>query len=676
MRKRQPLKLDIAILGGGFGGVYCAKILSKALKKRKGLNVGIVSEENYMVFQPMLAEVVGGTLSANHVINPIRKLCRGVYVYKGTVQDIDLDKKNIHIDAGSFSRNVTVEFNYLVLALGAEIDISRVPGMPEHAYLIQNVGDALRLRSTIIGRCEEANFEVDPEIKRRLLTFVFVGGGYSGVETAGQTLDFLRSINKYYKNVDPEDFRVVIVHSRDHVLPTMSPKLGNYALTQLRKAGLEVILKTRVKSITSNKVYLADDSVIESNTVISTVGNSPNRLIRSLCKREDIESKHNWITTNQYLQLPGHSNIWAVGDCASTLHPKDNSPCPPTAQFAIRQGILCGKNILRALDKKPLQPLKFKGFGEIATIRRRKAVAEILGINISGLFAWFLWRTVYLMKLPGIERKLRVVLDWTLDLFYSKDINLLNPEGTKLLSDIHLEKEDPLFNEGDPPFSLYFVKEGRIDMFDGNQLVRSVWPGDFVGERALVKDRPYIYSAVAAEPSKITSLDGNVFRQLIKSSIELKKIFRRSGTRYKTSEEMTKIKSQLKPEVAKKTAAELMQPNLATVKDSLNVAETLEYLNKHRHSSYPVVDDEGKFLGVLNREDVFYFLKSSSITLDTPINTIDYTHLPTVPTTMTADALIEKMLIEGTYKALVVKEEDQLCGIVTLMDIIPLDRDQ
>ena len=665
------IKLDIAILGGGFAGVSCAQALGKAVRKRKGLRVGIISEHNHMVFQPMLAEVAGGTLSPSHVVNPIRRLCRHVAVYTGTVTKIDLDTRHLYLEAGAFSHNIPVTFERLFLALGAEIDLSRVPGMTEHAYLMQNVGDALRIRFTIISRCEEANLTSDAEAKRRLLTFVLVGGGYSGVETAGQILDLLRSINRYYRNIQPYDFRVVLVHSRAHILPTLSPHLGSYAADCLRQSGMDILLQRRVKAITASRVYLDNGQSIDSNTVISTVGNAPHSLVCKLCQRYNIPHQRGRIITNNTLQVASHPYLWAAGDCAHVPQANGSSSCPPTAQFAIRQGLLAGRNLLNDINNRPLKPFTFKGAGELAAIGHFKAVAHIFGVNISGFPAWFLWRTLYLMKLPGFERKLRVMLDWTLDLFFPKDINLINPQGTETFSTINLNKGDCLFNAGDPPFHLYCVIQGRIDLLENNRVVRSIEPGDFLGERALTKELPYIYTAIAAEPNtKVSALDAKVFQSLIRSSVELKRIFRRSGERYKTADEIAKIKKRLTPEMLQKAASEIMQPQLATLRETTTLAEALSLLKQYRHSSYPVLSADGKLTGVLQRDDIFSFLKSSNVTMDTPVSRIDYSHLPIVAPTTTTAKLMEHMLLHGTHKVLVADKAGQLRGIVTLMDML------
>jgi len=667
--KDRTLELDVAILGGGFGGVYCAQALRKKLGNRAGLRIALISDLNYMVFQPMLAEVAGGGISPKHVVNPLRQLCRGIEIVKARVERIDLATRTLELRPGHYTPPVPARFNHLVISLGAEIDLSRVPGMPEHAYLMQNVGDAMRLHAAVISRCEEANLESHSLARRRLLTFVVVGGGYSGVETAGQILDLLHEINRFYNHIDPTDYRVVLVHSGEHILPTMSDKLSRYAEQKLRKAGLQIVLNTRVQAVTAHQVYLNDGSTIESNTVVCTVGNAPHRLVRQLCESQGLENQRGRIITLDTLQVPKQENLWACGDCAS-VPLKDGGFCPPTAQFAMRQGTLCGQNIARTIDDLPTKPFDFGGLGELAAIGRHQAVAKIGNINLSGFAAWWMWRTVYLMKLPGLERKIRVMIDWTLDLFFRRDTNLLNPEGTKLVNQIHLETGDRLFNAGDPPFSLYVLTEGRVDLMDGGRAVKSIAPGEHFGERALTKDRPYIYDAVAAQPSTLTSLDGDVFLSLVNHSSVLKRLFKRTATQYKTPEEMWQLKARIDPAVAHKRADEIMQRNLCTLRSDMTLTEAVHAIKAHRYSSYPVLDADGICMGAISREDLFCVLKSSSTPMETHVGKLELRQLPIAQPNLTASELIEMMLMHGCNKLLVNSEDGKLTGIVAILDLV------
>ena len=513
------MKFDVIIAGGGFAGVNCAQALARALGAGSERRVAIVADQNYMLFQPMLAEVAGSSLSPRHVVNPIRALCRGATVLRGAIQQIDLGARRLELSAGAFSPNLWIEFEHLALALGGIVDLSRVPGMAEHAFLMKNVGDALKLRGALIDRFEEANLIADAALLPRLLTFVVVGGGYSGVETAGQMLDLAESVRDFYPRIATEKFRVVLVHSGAHLLPEISEQLGRYCEENLRARGVEIILGARVTSMTSSKVTLGDGRTIESHTVISTVGNAPHPLIVSICGKAGIANEKGRIATEPTLRVPGQPRLWSAGDCAAVPQ-AGGGTCPPTGQFAMRQGTTMGRNIALALGgRDDLAPFTFKGLGSLAAIGHRTAVAEIMGLKFSGFIAWWMWRTIYLSKLPGLERKLRVMIDWTLDLFFPRDISLFQPRYTKPLEDMHLEAGDAVFHAGEPAFSFYVVKSGRIELRDATgAAVRTLVPGEHFGRRALLEDCQWHYSAIAVAPSTLVVLSARIFDAITRTS--------------------------------------------------------------------------------------------------------------------------------------------------------------
>ncbi|MEA3212837.1 MAG: hypothetical protein QOE70_5894 [Chthoniobacter sp.] len=537
------LHFDVIIAGGGFAGVYCAQTLGKELGADGRKRVALIADQNFMVFQPMLAEVVGSSVSPRHVVNPIRRLCRDATVLRGSITRLDLATRELELNAGDFTGNVTIGFEHLVLALGGIVDLTKVPGMTEHALLLKNVGDALKLRATIIDRFEEANLESDPEIVRRLLTFVIVGGGYSGVEVAGQIFDLGKEILDVYPRLPGTAFHVVLIHSGPHLLPEISESLGHYTEQNLRSRGVELILGTRVSAMTAGKVCIPGQT-IEAHTVISTVGNAPHPLVTALCKAQEFECEKGRILTDPTMRVKGQSKVWAAGDCAAVpmAPPAKTSPtdakkyCPPTAQFALRQGTVLGANIARVLDGtgEP-RAFTFTGLGELAAIGHHAAVAEILGMKFSGFIAWWMWRTIYLSKLPGLERKLRVLIDWTLDLFFPRDITLLQSKPTQVMKEMHLEAGDRLFHAGEPVFSFYIVKSGKIDLLnpDGS-LSRCVLPGDHFGERALLHDRIWRFSAVAAEGTVLVALGASVFDTLVRADTSIRDLLLRTASKLET----------------------------------------------------------------------------------------------------------------------------------------------
>lgn len=664
-----PLKLDVAILGGGFAGVNCAQALARAVGRRSGLKVGLIAEENYMVFQPMLPEVAGASISPRHVVNPLRLLCRHASIFRGSVESIDWPRKRLVLNAGPFSGNLQVQFDHLVLALGAITDLSRMPGMPEHAFLIKNVGDAMFLRATIISRIEEANVEPRPEVRQRLLTFVVVGGGYSGVETAGHLLDFFRSICSYYPNVAAADIKVHLIHSGDHLLPTLSQSLGEYSARKLRERGLNLSLNQRVKSVTANRVYLMDGSCVESNTVISTVGNAPHPLVMTLGTQCALELAKGNLVTEPTGLVKGQSKLWAAGDCAA-FPIAGGGQSPATAQFAMRQGALIGKNIARQLRGEPPQPFRFKGLGEMASIGHRIAVAEILGLRFSGFLAWWLWRSVYLLKLPRFDRKVRVVLDWTLDLFFPRDLNHLSPRFSKPVKEIYLEAGDVLFHAGEPAFSFYIVKSGLLELREDGDVVQRLEPGAYFGEAALLGDGLWHNNAVAAEPTRLVSLPASVFRQLVQGAGSLGQFFQKSATKYQSREVVEAFAHRIPPHVAAQPIQVLMERRLFTLTPEMTVRQAVQITREHPRSSYPFVDASQRLLGAVTREDFYEFLKRPDTTADSLLSALLLTKVPTVTAQTCISDVMRCFIRTGANKVLVVDETQRLQGIATIMDLM------
>ena len=515
------MKFDIVIAGGGFAGAYCARTLGKALGKDGIRRVALIAEQNVLVFQPMLAEVAGSSLTPLDVVNPLRHFAPNVNVLKGSIHKIDWAKRELLLDGGRFTRNHVVGFEHLVLALGAVTDLSRVPGMADYGWPMKSVSDALRLRSALINRLEEANLVDDDSVRRRLLTFVIVGGGYTGVETGGQILDLLHDAKRLFANLQTTPLRVVLVHSRAHLLEEIGERLGDYAQRVLEKRGMEVRLNTRVTEVSARRVILNDGSYIDAHTVISTVGSAPHPVVVDLCKQLGIEMKGR-LQVEPTMQLPGHKDIWAMGDCASVPWKDKNEEktSPPTAQFALRQGTQLARNLLRAQRGQPLQPFNYRYMGQLATVGEHAAVAEVFGFRFSGFIAWWMWRTIYLAKLPGILRKLRVIIDWTFDLFFQRDTSLVAPPPNDLVRSIHLEKGEDLVIRGDKCRGMFVVRRGTLTSTPeaGNPTtlgVDAVIDGDWVDQNGNWKT-----TLAAAESSDVIVFRGRAY-ELIKNHLRI-----------------------------------------------------------------------------------------------------------------------------------------------------------
>lgn len=410
-------KTRIIILGAGFGGLYTALNLEHSLARDPNVEITLVNRENFIVFTPMLHEVAASDLDITHAVTPIRKLLRRVSFFNGDVEAIDLQNRKVVVSHGQEHHHHDLEFDHLVIGLGSITNFYNLPGLEQHGMTMKTLGDAIHLRNHMISNLEEADFECCPYVREPLLNFVIAGGGFAGVETIAGLNDFLRDAIKFYPHLREEMLRVILVHSGDVILPELGEQLGTYAQKKLAERKVEIHLKARVAEVTDREVVLNNGTRIVTNTVVWTAGTSPNPLLDTLpCKKD-----RGRIATNEYLEVPGWPGVWAVGDAASIPDPS-GKPYPPTAQHAIRQGKILADNIIAAIHGGKKKPFLFKTLGLLSALGKRSGVANILGFQFSGFVAWFLWRSIYLSKLPGLDKKIRVMIDWTLDLIFSKDL--------------------------------------------------------------------------------------------------------------------------------------------------------------------------------------------------------------------------------------------------------------
>jgi NADH dehydrogenase len=416
---RKPRKKRIVILGGGFAGVYAAMHLEKSLAREGTTEIRLISRDNFFLFTPMLHEIAASDLEITNIVNPLRKLLRKVDVLVGDINQIDLPNKCVLISRGAGNHTQRIEYDHLLIALGSITNFYNLPGLPELALAMKSLPDAIRLRAQVLQCLEDANSECEPTLRRSLLSFVVAGGGFAGVETVAAVNDFVREALRFYPNLCKEMLRVILVHSGPVILPELGQSLGRYAHQVLEGRGVEIRLNNRVKSMTENNVLLLDGVLIPSRTLVWTAGTVPSPLIASL----QCEKEQGRIRVNQFLRVPDWPDVWAVGDCAFVPDLQNPGKShPPTAQHAIREGQVAAANIAAAISGRPLKSFSFKTIGLLASIGRRMGVARIFGFNFSGFFAWWMWRTIYLSKLPGLDKKVRVAFDWTLDLLFPKDV--------------------------------------------------------------------------------------------------------------------------------------------------------------------------------------------------------------------------------------------------------------
>ena len=419
--EEQP-KNRVVILGGGFGGVSVAKRLEQIYARDNSIEITLVSQSNYLLFTPMLAEVASSGLEAQHISAPIRASCPHTRFHRSQVLEIDSSEQVVRTGSGGSAIAEAIPYDHLVLALGSVPNYFGLPGLEDHSFSLKSLEDAVHLRNHIIGLLELADSEPDDVERRRQLTFVVAGGGFAGTETIAELFDLVRGVLRYYPNIKSTELRFVLIHSRDRILPELGAELGDYALSKLQARGIEFLLNSRVRGATPQGVLLEESQSVPTCTLVWTAGNQPNPLLRGLpCER----NRSSAVIVDSSLQVNGLNNVWAVGDCAEIPDPdNEGRSYPPTAQHALREGKLLAENIAAVISGKPLKPFRFRAIGVLVGLGHRTAAAEIRGWRFSGLIAWLMWRSIYLSKLPGMEKKVRVTLDWIIDLFFPRDIVL------------------------------------------------------------------------------------------------------------------------------------------------------------------------------------------------------------------------------------------------------------
>ncbi|MFY9556889.1 MAG: FAD-dependent oxidoreductase [Blastocatellia bacterium] len=479
----------VVILGGGFGGIYTAKYLEKALGRRGDFEILLVNKENYFVFQPMLPEVISGSIGMLDTVSPIRRMLPRTNLHVRDIESIDLLNRTVTTSPGFRPHPHVISYDHLVLALGNVTDFRGLRGLPEHAMPFKNLADAVHLRNHLIRALEEAAIEDhDPQLRRQLLTFVVAGGGFSGVEVAAELNDFVRGVARNYRGIDPRELRVLLVHSQNRILPELSEKLAMFAQNILAKRGVEIRLNTRLEAATGEEAVLAGGERIPTRTLVSTVPSSPHPIIDRL----DLpKGKNGRLIANSFLEVEGAENIWALGDCAQ-VPTRDGGIAPPTAQHAIRQARTAANNILAAIRGGKRSEFAFGGLGQMGALGHHSAVAQVMGVNISGFLAWWMWRTIYLMKLPGWGRRLKVAVSWTLDVLLPSELVELKLTGSMGITQEHFEPGEEVFHQGDLGDRIYIIVSGQAEVVrdDGGRetILARLGAGEYFGEMALLRE--------------------------------------------------------------------------------------------------------------------------------------------------------------------------------------------
>lgn len=413
---------SVVVIGAGFAGTTLVRALDARRGRGAAARVTLISDESYTTFNPMLPEAVGASVFPEQVVVPVREMLQeggGCRFIMGTVSGVDTEARVVRCHTLAGEQHIP--YDELVLAFGNRAKLDMLPGMSEHALPLKTVGDAMHIRNSVLRRLARIELEADPALRRWLGHFIVIGGGFSGVEVAGELVDCLASIRRYYPKVQADELRVTVLHGTDRLLPELSPRLGAAAMDSLTRRGVTVRLQTRARALCDRGVTLSTGERIEGQTLICTIGTETNPLTRAL----GLPTTQGRIQTEPDLSVTGMANAWAIGDCAAVPNAHDGQLSPPTAQFAVRQAHHLADNLRARWQGRPTEPFRHRSRGMMASIGHLKGVAEVAGLPLTGWPAWVVWRAYYLSQMPSFGRKVRVFLEWTWGMFFPPDITHL-----------------------------------------------------------------------------------------------------------------------------------------------------------------------------------------------------------------------------------------------------------
>jgi NADH dehydrogenase len=594
---------NVVIIGGGFAATKCAKTLRKKLSP-DDCRIVLFSRENHMVFHPLLADVVGASLHADSAAATLRQMLHGIECRTDVINGIDVKAAQVEYqqDEGQIDRT---SYDHLVIACGADSNLAMIPGMSDHAFPFKTMRDAILLRAHIIRQLEKAEACDSLERRKFHLSFVIIGGGFSGVELAGEVNDLIRESTRFYRNFTSDQVRVTLVHSGDQILPEVSPTLRDFALKKMERVGIEVLLNTRATAATPEGVGFPDGSLIRAATVVCTIGTTAAQIVEHF----DVRKERGRIVTDADMRVTGLQNVWAVGDCAYIKNAFDDQPSPTTGQFAERQGRQAAANIVRVLRGEPTHPFYFKPLGQLCSIGGRRAVAEMFGFRISGFSAWLLWRSVYLLKLPTWSRRIKTGLDWFSDLIFPRDLGTLRVGQPQSLAGAYYRPGDFIYRQGDPANFFYAIEQGEVEVLrsvNGSPDDRAfafLGPGDFFGEAVLTQDPCYQVSVRARTVVRVMAMSREAFSKMAGTVAPSRGILA----------ELVRRRSQAlwlhfpasKEALSKEPLSSFLDPiPSGTLKPDSTLEQALATLTNNGLGFLFVLDNDQCLLGVLNANDI------------------------------------------------------------------------
>jgi NADH:ubiquinone reductase (H+-translocating) len=507
----------ILILGGGFAGLYAARNIQKLMGR--DVEIEVVNRDNYFVFQPLLPEIAGGAISAINAVSPLRFLTKGISMRKAEIDSIDPKLQQVTVFQGVQRRPTILEYDHLVIALGSGSDLSKTPGLSEHAFTMKTLSDAQLLRAHIIERLEHADITRLPDVKKGALTFSVIGGGFSGVETVGEIKELIDRSLLDYPNIHPSEIRVVLLEFSERILNEMPESLAKYAYANLEKRGIEIQLGVGVAEATGTQLVTSENEVIDTRTIVATIGNTPSAVVANM----PLNLQDGRVLVGRDFRAEGYDNIWSVGDCA-LIPLKENAIkrdefAPPTAQFAVREAAHLSLNIKSAIEEKASKPFQYKSKGALASLGAGRGVAEVFGLKLTGRVAWLLWRVYYISLLPGAQARVSVLWNWLMDGLSRRSVAQINSQTDPGTRYVCYRTGDRIYENGSRADGLYTIISGAVritsmDSETGLEKSRILAVGEHFGELMLLGATRRIATAVAAEDTKALVMTQQEFLKL------------------------------------------------------------------------------------------------------------------------------------------------------------------
>ncbi|MDZ7638479.1 MAG: FAD-dependent oxidoreductase [Bryobacterales bacterium] len=604
----------IVIIGGGFAGIELAKRLEKKLPAEN--EIVVISADNHMVFTPMLPEVAARTLNPLHIVVTGREMTRRTVWMKARVSSVNTSANEVTYedDRGEEHR---MRYGQLVIACGAVVNLDAIPGMGAHAYPLKSIGDAFSLGNALIGLCEDASVASEAE-RPKILSVVVVGAGFSGVEIAGNIADLVDRVHRYYPKLRGLRARITLLQRGKRVLPELAyQSLSDFAYKKLQERGVDVRLGTSAREVTRERVILGSGESIPAGLVICTIGTSANPLIETV----GVPLVQKRLPTEADMRVTGLENVWAIGDSAFVPNAATGECSPPTAQFALRQAQQLAGNLVRHLEGKATSAFHFKPLGLMAAIGHRNAVAEVFGLQLSGFLAWFLWRGVYLSKMPSLSRKFQIAVDWAWELLFPPNSVELSPQSERKTDLAHFAGGDWIYRKGDPAQHLFLVQKGTAAIYfsEAEGPIGTLEPGDHFGENALLnidgRSRRSV-SVRAISPVDVIRMRREDFVRLADSM----SVLRRSMAReYLERRSATQVMEMLlnEPGLFDFRVERFMTPECYAIPDSSTLGSVLAQFEPNT-VGFNIVDASGCLTGYVSRTELYEAMQRR-MSMETPI---------------------------------------------------------